>query len=166
VCETPTRNQHNFGCDLPILVCVLDCASGDKPSWQGHSCVTGDNQRSNVVVIMRIHSLGVLDHQRRDLYPIKLFYLTEDRASSCITYTTKLSYMLRARLSFPSSILSTKLQRLLMVWFSFITYAHMVAAQSFYLRVHACWQFQPKPTFDISPATYVTRYKTIIELVL
>jgi hypothetical protein len=44
VCETPTRNQHNFSCVLPILACVLDCACRDKPSWQGHSCVTGDNQ--------------------------------------------------------------------------------------------------------------------------
>jgi hypothetical protein len=32
-CETPSRNQHNFGCVLPILACVLDCACRDKHSW-------------------------------------------------------------------------------------------------------------------------------------
>jgi hypothetical protein len=39
----------------------------------------GDNQRSSGVVIARSRSLGGLDHQRRDLHPIKLSYLTEDR---------------------------------------------------------------------------------------
>jgi hypothetical protein len=39
----------------------------------------GDNQRSSGVVIVRSRSLGGLDHQRRDLHPIKLSYLTEDR---------------------------------------------------------------------------------------
>jgi hypothetical protein len=43
-------------------------------------CVTSDNQRSCGVVITRIRSLGSLDHQCRDLHPIKLSYLTEDRA--------------------------------------------------------------------------------------
>jgi hypothetical protein len=43
VCESPTRDQHNFGCVLPVLACVLDCACRDKRSWQGHSCVIGDN---------------------------------------------------------------------------------------------------------------------------
>jgi hypothetical protein len=62
VCETPPRNQHNFGCFLPILACVLDCACRDKPSWHGHSCVTGDNQWSSGVVIARFHLLGALDH--------------------------------------------------------------------------------------------------------
>jgi hypothetical protein len=56
----------------------------DKPSWGGHSCVTGDNQRSRGVVIARNRSLGALDHQRRDLHSIKLSYLTEDRAASTI----------------------------------------------------------------------------------
>jgi hypothetical protein len=78
VCETPTRNQHSFGCVLPVLACVLDCACRDNPSWRGHSCVTSDNQRSSGVVIARICSLGALDHQRRDLHPIKLSYLTKD----------------------------------------------------------------------------------------
>jgi hypothetical protein len=71
---------------------VLDPVSGlvgldpvrDKPSWQGHSCVMGDNQRSRGVVIARNRSLGALDHQRRDLNSIKLSYLTEDRATSTI----------------------------------------------------------------------------------
>jgi hypothetical protein len=44
-----------------------------------------DNQQSNGVVIARIRSLEALDHQRRDLHPIKLSYLTEDRALSLIS---------------------------------------------------------------------------------
>jgi hypothetical protein len=36
--------------------------------------------KSSGVVIARIRSLEALDHQRRDLHPIKLSYLTEDRA--------------------------------------------------------------------------------------
>jgi hypothetical protein len=80
ICETPTRNQHSFGYVLPVLACVLDCACRDKPSWRGHSCVTGENQQSSGVVIARICSLGALDHQRRDLHSIKLSYLTKDRA--------------------------------------------------------------------------------------
>jgi hypothetical protein len=72
ICETPSRKQYNFACR-------------DKPSWRGHSCVTGDNQRSRGVVIARNRSLGALDHQRRDLHSIKLSYLTEDRAASTIT---------------------------------------------------------------------------------
>jgi hypothetical protein len=35
-------------------------------------------------VIARSRLLGALDHQRRDLHPIKLLYLTEDCASSSI----------------------------------------------------------------------------------
>jgi hypothetical protein len=35
-------------------------------------------------VTVRIRSLGALDHQHRDLHPIKLSHLTEDRASSSI----------------------------------------------------------------------------------
>jgi hypothetical protein len=45
----------------------------------------GDNQWSSGVAIVRICSIEALDHQRRDLHPIKLSYLTEDRASSSIT---------------------------------------------------------------------------------
>jgi hypothetical protein len=71
---------------FPVLACVLDCACRDKPSWRGHSCVTGDNQRSRGVVIARNCSLGALDHQRRDLHSIKLSYLTEDRATSTTRY--------------------------------------------------------------------------------
>jgi hypothetical protein len=41
----------------------------------------GDNQWSSGVVISRIRSVGALDHQHRDLHPIKLSYLTEDQAS-------------------------------------------------------------------------------------
>jgi hypothetical protein len=67
-----------------VLACVLDCACRDNPSWRGHSCVMGDNQRSRGVVIARNRSLEALDHQRRDLHSIKLSYLTEDRASSTI----------------------------------------------------------------------------------
>jgi hypothetical protein len=52
-----------FDCVLPILACVLVCACRDKPSWQGHSCDTGDNQQSNGVVIARSHLPRVLDHQ-------------------------------------------------------------------------------------------------------
>jgi hypothetical protein len=84
VCETPSHNQHNFGCVLPILACVLNCACRDKPSWRGHSCVMGDNQRSSGIVIARIRSLGALGHQRQDLHPIKLSYLPKDWASSSI----------------------------------------------------------------------------------
>jgi hypothetical protein len=86
-CETPSRNKYNFGLRFfPVLACVLDCACRDKPSWRGHSCVTGDNQRSRGVVIARNRSLGALDHQRRDLHSIKLSYLTEDRATSTINW--------------------------------------------------------------------------------
>jgi hypothetical protein len=69
-----------FDCVLPILACVLGYACRDKPSWRCHLCVTDDNQLNNCIVIVRICSLGGLDHQRRDLHPIKLSYLTEDRA--------------------------------------------------------------------------------------
>jgi hypothetical protein len=44
-----------------------------------------DDQWSSGVVIARIRSLGALNHQRQDLHPIKLPYLTEDQASSSIT---------------------------------------------------------------------------------
>jgi hypothetical protein len=81
----PPRDQYSFDCVLPVLACVLDCACKDKPSWWGHSCVTGDNQWSSGVAIARICSLGALDHQRRGLHPIKLSYLTEDRASPSIS---------------------------------------------------------------------------------
>jgi hypothetical protein len=77
VFETPTRDQYNFGCILHVLACDVDCACRDKPSWRGHSCVTDDNQCSSGVVIAKIRSFGTLDHQRRDLHPIKLSYLTE-----------------------------------------------------------------------------------------
>jgi hypothetical protein len=86
VCVTPPHDQCSFDCVLSILACVLDCACRDKPLWRGHSCVTGDNQRGSGVVIARIHSFGALDHQRRDLHPIKLSYFTEDRASSSIKW--------------------------------------------------------------------------------
>jgi hypothetical protein len=84
VSPTSPRNQSSSDCFLPVFACVLDCAYWDKPSWRGHSCVTGDNQRSSGVVIARIRSLGALDHQHRDLHPIKLSYLTENQAMSCI----------------------------------------------------------------------------------
>jgi hypothetical protein len=45
----------------------------------------GDSQRSSGVVIARIRVLEALDHQHRDLYLIKLSYLTEDRAFAFIT---------------------------------------------------------------------------------
>jgi hypothetical protein len=44
-----------------------------------------DNQRSSGVVIARIRSLEALDHQRRDLHPIKLSYLTDDRAFAILS---------------------------------------------------------------------------------
>jgi hypothetical protein len=46
----------------------------------------GGNQRSSGIVIVRIRSLGALNHQRRDLHPIKLSYLTEDRALPSIKW--------------------------------------------------------------------------------
>jgi hypothetical protein len=86
-CETPSRNQYNFGCvSFLLLLVFLIALCRDKPLWQGHSCVTGDNQRSRGVVIARNRSLGALDHQRRDLHSIKLSYLTEDRAASTINW--------------------------------------------------------------------------------
>jgi hypothetical protein len=45
-----------------------------------------DNQQSNGVVTARIHSLGALDHQCRDLHLIKLSYLVEDQASPSIKW--------------------------------------------------------------------------------
>jgi hypothetical protein len=71
---------------FPVLACILDCACRDKPSWRGHSCVTGDNQRRCGVVIARNRSLGALDHQRRDLHSIKVSHLTEDRDASTINW--------------------------------------------------------------------------------
>jgi hypothetical protein len=62
VCETPPRDQCSFDCVLHVLGGVLDCACMDKLLWRGHSCVTGDNQRSSGVVTARIRSLGALDH--------------------------------------------------------------------------------------------------------
>jgi hypothetical protein len=44
----------------------------------------GDNQWISGVVIVRIRSLRALDHQCRDLHPMKLSYLLEDRALSSI----------------------------------------------------------------------------------
>jgi hypothetical protein len=44
----------------------------------------GDNQWSSGVVIARSRLFGALDHQRRDLHPVKLSYLTKDRASYSI----------------------------------------------------------------------------------
>jgi hypothetical protein len=35
--------------------------------------VTGDNKQRSGVVIVRMCSLGALDHQRRDLHPIKWY---------------------------------------------------------------------------------------------
>jgi hypothetical protein len=49
-------------------------------------------------VIARIRLLGALDHQRRDLHPIKLSYLTENRVLPSITLTISL-LLLWARLS-------------------------------------------------------------------
>jgi hypothetical protein len=69
-----------------FLLCVLDRACKDKPSWQGHSCVMGDDQWSSGVVTARIPSLGALDHQCRDLHLIKLSYLIEDRALPSIKW--------------------------------------------------------------------------------
>jgi hypothetical protein len=34
----PTRNQHSFGCVLPVLTCVLDCACMDKPLARSLVC--------------------------------------------------------------------------------------------------------------------------------
>src|SRR5437762_6086928 len=53
---------------ISVLACVLGFTYRDKPSWRGHSCDTGDNQRSSGVVIARSRSFGALDHQRRDLH--------------------------------------------------------------------------------------------------
>jgi hypothetical protein len=47
----PTSWSMHFDCVLPVLACVLDCACRDRPSWRGHSCVIGDNQWSNGIVI-------------------------------------------------------------------------------------------------------------------
>jgi hypothetical protein len=69
--RTRPHDQYKFDCVLPFLACVIDCVCKDKPSWQGYSCVTGDNQQSSGVVIARSPSLGALDHQHRDLYTIK-----------------------------------------------------------------------------------------------
>jgi hypothetical protein len=81
----PTSWSMQFWLRSSCSCLCFYCACRDKPSWWRHSCVTGDNQRSSGVVIARICSLGALDHQCRDLHPIKLLYLKEDRASSSIT---------------------------------------------------------------------------------
>jgi hypothetical protein len=46
---------------------------------------SGDNQQSSGVVIARSRSLGALDYQRQDLHPIKLSYLTKDRAFAILS---------------------------------------------------------------------------------
>jgi hypothetical protein len=71
---------------FPVLACVLGCTCRDKPPWWGHLCGTGDNPCSSGVVIVRICSLGALDHQHRDLHLIKLLYLTKDQASYSIKW--------------------------------------------------------------------------------
>jgi hypothetical protein len=81
VCETPPRNQVGLIAS-PVLACVLDCACRDKPSWRGHSCDMGDNQRSSGVVIAGFCSFRALDHQRRVLHQSSLPYLSEDRDST------------------------------------------------------------------------------------
>jgi hypothetical protein len=43
-------------------------------------------------VIARIRSLGSLDHQRRDLHPIKLLYLTEDLDLSYINFNRNFDF--------------------------------------------------------------------------
>jgi hypothetical protein len=48
--------------------------------------VSHDNQQSSGLVIARIRSLRALDHQHRDLYPIKLSYLTDDRVLPSIKW--------------------------------------------------------------------------------
>jgi hypothetical protein len=80
--------------------------------WQGHSCVKGDNQQSSGVVIARNRSLGALDHQRQDLHPIKLSYLTEDQAlpfyhqeaKKIVAYIHENTYPLVAYISLASDI--------------------------------------------------------------
>jgi hypothetical protein len=57
---------------------------------RGQSCAIGDNQQSGGVVIARIRSLGALDHQRRDLHPIKLSYLTKDQTSIILSIGIKI----------------------------------------------------------------------------
>jgi hypothetical protein len=51
-----------------------------------------DNQLSSGIVIVRICSLEALDHQRRDLDPMKLSYLMEDWALPSITLPSNMFY--------------------------------------------------------------------------
>jgi hypothetical protein len=48
---------------------------------------------SSGVVIARIRSLGALNHQCRDLHPIKLSYLTEDWALPSIKWYQYLGFL-------------------------------------------------------------------------
>jgi hypothetical protein len=70
---------------LIVLTGISLCSEVTRVTLE--SCVTGDNKWIRGVVIARIRSLGALDHQRRDVHPIKLSYLTEDQTSSSINYT-------------------------------------------------------------------------------
>ena len=93
VCETPSRNQYNFGCVSFLFLLVFLIALAGI-SLRGEVIrVTGDNQRSRGVVIARNRLLGVLDHQRRDLHSIKLSYLTEDQAASSITIASPVGHI-------------------------------------------------------------------------
>jgi hypothetical protein len=49
---------------------------------------------------VRSHSFGALDHQCWDLHPIKLLYLTEDRASSFIKWYQRFKFPVRYNLTF------------------------------------------------------------------
>jgi hypothetical protein len=64
----------------------------------------GDNQRSSGVVIARSRSLEALDHQHRDLHPIKLSYLTEDQDSSSIKWYQDLGCLWGIILAFNSFV--------------------------------------------------------------
>src|SRR5438552_10799954 len=101
VCETPLRDQYSFDCNFSVLACVLGCTCRGKPSWRGHSCDTGDNQRSSGVVIARSRSFGALDHQRRDLHFNRL-YLTSRKIGS---NPLSLMFLTNSNTSFPSRCL-------------------------------------------------------------
>src|SRR6266508_658101 len=120
-CETPLRDQYSFDCNFSVLACVLGCTCRDKPSWRGHSCDTGDNQRSSGVVIARSRSFGALDHQRRDLHFNRL-YLT----------SRKIGHNLLSRLCPRSSLVAG----LDCFWFSWFQSFCFISAASFFTDPH------------------------------
>jgi hypothetical protein len=65
-----------------LLLVFLIVLAGIRLYGRGFLCDMGDNQQRIDVVFAMICLLLALDHQRLDIYPIKLSYITKDQVSS------------------------------------------------------------------------------------